>query len=423
MKISTQLFNQQQVKTFGKLTEDIQNLQAKIASGKNFVRASDDPVAAAELSALNTVSEKYNQYSKNGGAAINRLNIANSSLQAITNLMVRANELAIQASNDTFGAIDREAMALELEEMKKEMFSVANAVDSSGAFIFGGYHTKTQPFIENDQNRIEYVGDRGTNAVAVSPTRTVGTTLDGGSVFMNVINNDEVTPMFEVLEDIIYSVRTANESVVEAKAVGKATLQVENSNPGNYSFTLTDSSGSTDISVDLPGTDVSGIVTAINAAGLTISASLSGSTITLTDSANGPITISNLQIEGITKAEKKPKSYLTFNAIDGSGNTLAKEQILYDKNQSVQNRLNDIKAVQEHIANQSAVIGARTSSLERHLELIAERKIAIEKDISDISDADLAELVTQLQSQITGLQASQQAFVKITDLNLFQFIR
>ena len=138
---------------------------------------------------------------------------------------------------------------------------------------------------------------------------------------------------------------------------------------------------------------------------------------------DGPITISNLQIEGITKAEKKPKSYLTFNAIDGSGNTLAKEQILYDKNQSVQNRLNDIKAVQEHIANQSAVIGARTSSLERHLELIAERKIAIEKDISDISDADLAELVTQLQSQITGLQASQQAFVKITDLNLFQFIR
>ena len=70
--------------------------------------------------------------------------------------------------------------------------------------------------------------------------------------------------------------------------------------------------------------------------------------------------------------------------------------------------------VQEHIANQRAIIGARTSSLERHLDLISERKIAIEKDISDISDADLAELVTQLQSQITGLQASQQAFVKIS---------
>ena len=423
MKISTKLFNQQQVNTFSKLTENIQNLQSKISSGKNFVSASDDPVAAAELSGLNTVKERFNQYSENAMSGINRLNIADASLQSITNLMVRARELTIQAANDTFGAIDREALALELDEMKKEMFSVANAVDSKGAFIFGGYHTKNQPFTLNNDNRIEYVGDRGTNSVAVSESRVVGTTLDGGSVFMNVINNDEVTPMFEVLEDIIYSIRTANESVVEAKAVGKATLQVENGNPGNFSFTLADSSGSANISVDLPGSDMSGIVTAINSAGLTISASLSGSTITLTDSGNGPITISDLQVEGITKAEKTPKSYLTFNAIDGSGNTLAKEQRMYDKNQSVQNRLDDIKIVQEHLANQRAIIGARTSSLERHLDLIAEREIAIEKDISDISDADLAELVTTLQSQITGLQASQQAFVKISDLNLFQFIR
>ena len=423
MKVSTQLFNQQQVKTFGKLTEDIQNLQAKIASGKNFVRASDDPVAAAELSALKTVSEKFNQYSKNAQSGINRLNIADSSLQAITNLMVRAREIAIQAANDTFGAIDREAMAIELDEMKKEMFSVANAVDSSGAYIFGGYHTKNAPFTKDENNRIEYNGDRGTNSVAVSETRTVGTTLDGGSVFMNVINNDEVTPMFEVLEDIIYSTRTANESVVEAKAVGTATLEVENKNPGTYQFTLKDGSGSANISVDLPGSDISGIVTAINAAGLTISAALNGNTITLTDSANGPITISDLEIEGITKAEEKPESFITFNAVDGSGNSLAKEQRLYDKNQSVQNRLDDIKAVQEHIANQRAVIGARTSSLDRQLELVSIRKIAIEEDMSDISDADLSELVTQLQSQITGLQASQQAFVKITELNLFQFIR
>ena len=55
--------------------------------------------------------------------------------------------------------------------------------------------------------------------------------------------------------------------------------------------------------------------------------------------------------------------------------------------------------------------------------LVRFRKNAVEKDISDVSDADLAELVTTLQSQITGLQASQQAFVKISDLNLFQFIR
>ena len=101
---------------------------------------------------------------------------------------------------------------------------------------------------------------------------------------MAVKSNNTVAPMFNVLEDIINSIRTAAGSVVEAKAVGKATLKIENGNPGNFSFTLADNENTANISVDLPGTDLSGVVTAINSAGLNISATLSGNTITLEDS-------------------------------------------------------------------------------------------------------------------------------------------
>ena len=316
-----------------------------------------------------------------------------------------------------------EALALELEEMKNEMFSVANSTDSSGAFIFGGYHTNTQPFEKDNDTNIVYKGDRGTNAVAVSETRNIGTTLDGGSVFMAVKSGNSVAPMFTILEDVINSIRTASESVVEATAVGKATLQINNENPGNYTFNLSDSSTSVDISVDLPSSDLSGLVTAINSTSLNITATLSGSTITLVDDNNGPITIKDLQIEGIDKAEKTPKSYLTFDAVDGAGTSLGHPQTLYDKNQTIQNRLDDIKSVQEHIANQKAIIGARTNSLERQKELLAQRNIQVSEDMSEISDADLATLVTELQGQITGLQASQQAFVKISSLSLFQYLR
>ena len=51
MQVSTKLFNQQSVNQFGKLTEEIQDLQAKVATGKNILKSSDDPVAAVELSA------------------------------------------------------------------------------------------------------------------------------------------------------------------------------------------------------------------------------------------------------------------------------------------------------------------------------------------------------------------------------------
>ena len=423
MKISTKLFNQQQVSRFGKLNEEIQSLQNKISTGKNIVQASDDPIGAVNLSGLQQIKERFGQYSRNADNAINRLTIADTALQAVTNLMVRAKELAIQAANDTFGAQDREALALELEEMKNEMFSVANSTDSSGAFIFGGYHTNTQPFEKDDDLNIVYKGDRGTNAVSVSETRTIGTTLDGGSVFMAVKSGNEISPMFTILEDIINSIRTASESVVEASAVGKATLEINNENPGNYSFNLSDSSSSVDISVDLPSSDLSGLVTAINATALNITATLSGSTITLVDDNNGPITIKDLQIEGINRSEKTPKSFLTFDAVDGAGTSLGHPQTLYDKNQTIQNRLDDIKSVQEHIANQKAIIGARTNSLERQKELLAQRNIQVSEDMSEISDADLAALVTELQGQITGLQASQQAFVKISNLSLFQYLR
>ena len=422
MKVSTKLFNQQQVQKFSKLNEDIQSLQNKISTGKNILQASDDPIGAVELSGLQQVSERYNQYSKNANNAINRLNIADNALQAVTSLMIRAKEIAIQAANDTFGAQDREALALELVEMQEEMLNIANSSDSSGAFIFGGYHTNNQPFEKNIDGVIEYKGDRGTNSVAVSETRMVGTTLDGGSVFMAVKSGESVAPMFNVLEDIINSVRTAAGSVVEAKATGKATLKIENNNPGNYQFSLSDNSSTANISVDLPGDDLSGLVTAINSSGLNITATLSSNTITLEDSQNGPITIKDLQIEGIDKSQKEPKSFLTFDAIDGSNNSLGNPQVIYDKNQTIQNRLDDIVSVNEHIANQKAIIGARTNSLNRQIDLLAQRSIAINKDMSDISDADLAELVTELQSQITSLQASQQSFVKISNLNLFQFL-
>ena len=50
MKISSKLFNEQQLNLLSKQMENIQSVQSKIASGKNIVFASDDPVGAVELS-------------------------------------------------------------------------------------------------------------------------------------------------------------------------------------------------------------------------------------------------------------------------------------------------------------------------------------------------------------------------------------
>ena len=50
MEVSTKLFNAQATKNFRKINEQIQDTQAKIASGRS-LKASDDPVTASNLSA------------------------------------------------------------------------------------------------------------------------------------------------------------------------------------------------------------------------------------------------------------------------------------------------------------------------------------------------------------------------------------
>ena len=63
MQISSKLFNQQQLKQFSSTTEELQDLQNKIATGENILRASDDPVGAVELSGLNVVKKQIESWS------------------------------------------------------------------------------------------------------------------------------------------------------------------------------------------------------------------------------------------------------------------------------------------------------------------------------------------------------------------------
>ena len=98
-------------------------------------------------------------------------------------------------------------------------------------------------------------------------------------------------------------------------------------------------------------------------------------------------------------------------------------QTLYDNNQLTTSQLNNIADTQVHIANFRGQVGAKLNLLVRQNENLSERDLAIKKDLSDLEDADLAALVTDLKAQLTGLQASQQAFVKISDLNLFNYLK
>ncbi len=425
MKISSKLFNEQQLSLLSKQMENIQSVQSKISSGKNIVFASDDPVGAVELSGLNDVSSKVQQYINNAELSLSRLQMMDDALEATKNVFIRSKELAIQAANDVLAPSDRESIALEFDELKKELISLANTKDSTGAHLFSGFKTQTVPFVMDSNGSVTYQGDRGIISLAVSESRMLESTIDGGTVFRDIVTSSGVsTDLFEAVDNISRSIRTASSGVEAAKAPGIAKINITNEDAGTYSFTITSGSKSADFSLGITGTDLSDLATAINAADLDITATLedTNTTLKLTNQYSYDIEMSNLQIPGITKSQDDPTSFFTFQPVDASGNSLGNAQTIYDFDQTIASRLDEMSTIQNHLSNQRAKVGARINSANRQTDIMRERHLLINKDISKLADADLAELVTKLQSQLTSQEASQKAFVRISQLNLFDHI-
>ena len=232
------------------------------------------------------------------------------------------------------------------------------------------------------------------------------------------------TDLFASLDNISRSIRTAAGGVEEAKANGIAKLSLTNANPGTYSFTINSGDKSSDFSLNITGDDLTDVASAINGANLDITATLedSNKTLKLVNTLGKDIDFGNLQITGIDKAQVTPTSFFSFKAVDAAGNNLSNEQTIYDKDQTIASRLDEIVTIQSHVSNQRAKVGARMNSSERIRDILEERQILINQDVSELQDADLATLVTSLQSQLTSQEASQKAFINISKLNLFDFL-
>ena len=428
MKISNKLFSEQQVSQFSKQMENVQKIQSKISTGKNIIFASDDPVGAVQLSGLNDVKSKMEQYIDNANLALNRLDLMDKTLEASKNVFVRINELAIQASNDVLSSGDREAIALEFDELKKELISLANSTDSTGSYIYSGYKTKQRSFEMDSDGTVSYKGDRGSVSVAVSESRMLESTLDGASVFQDIVTSTGVsTDLFAAVDNVSRSIRTANSGVESAKAPGKAKIMLTNEDPGTYTFTITSGAKTENFSIDITGKDLTDVATAINAADLDITAAVSttsdsNDTLTLTNAYSYDITLSDLQIPNITKSQAQPTSFLSFQPIDAAGVSLGNNQTVHDFDQTIASRLDELSTIQTHLSNQRAKVGARQNSATRQMDVMQERKIQITKEVGDLADADLSKLITELQSLVTSQEASQKAFVKISQLNLFDFM-
>ena len=205
MQVSTKVFNDQSLARFSKASKEIQDVQSKIATGKNLLRASDDPVAAAEISYAKDTQRQMLRYQNNIDRVKGRLETTEIALTEMQNIITRIYELTIQAKNDTYSKQDREAIRQEIITLKDMIVNLGNTRDSNGNAIFAGYKSKILPFVENTNGKVEFKGNQGVTRLQISETLTAATAIDGVDAFMRIKTETGYKDIFSIVDSIANS--------------------------------------------------------------------------------------------------------------------------------------------------------------------------------------------------------------------------
>ena len=430
MAISTKHFNQQTVRLLGQMNEMAVGYQKQIATGKKEISPSVAPVETARLSAAEEIDARIQRYKVNVNSAESRLNLADNVLAQVQTLITRANELAIQGANDTYSSTDRMAMRIEVNQISENLLSLANTKDAAGQPLFGGFYTQGPAFSEGLDGRVTYQGDLGQHKVEVSDSTQLSTGVDGLTAFMRIESDEGPISVFEVLRGLSQALESASSLKTSAafEATGGVRLSVlAGRTPMPQAFTLSGSGGSARISAQIIDGSPSALMTAINAqtaaTGITATVNATDGSLVLTDRDNGTISIKDYEVTGQKTAEAQLRGALTLTPLDANGRDAGPSQTLADADQSISSSIGLLSTASSHVSIQRAKVGAYANAAQVQKSNLEEQSLFVQKTKSEIADADMAELITKLQTLLLNRDATQQAFAKISQQSLFDFLR
>lgn len=417
MRISTSLIYRRGVQPINDHLSKLVKVQEQISSGRKILKPSDDPTKSARLMELHKQVQLNEQYGRNITIANGRLGVAESAVQESGNILQQARVLAINANNATLTSENRRAIALEVRQLRQQLQDLANAKDSEGAFLFAGFKEQTQPFANAPNGGVIYNGDQGQRLLQVGPSRQVAVGDAGNEVFM-----------------LIRSGNGQFRTDLEAGNTGNGTITVGSvTNPtvfqndfmsGSHPYTLQFAVDATD-----PFNPVTTYEIRDSASNLVNPPGLgqpytTGETIAF----NGiEVAVKGEPADGdrfIVKPAEHQSLFETLdNLITALGLPDSAPSAVAALTQSLDNALTDLDQGLLNLNQVRSRIGSRMNALEAQDEVNRNFNVQLRELQGDIGAVDYAEAASRLNEELLALQASQQSFVKIQNLSLFNYLR
>lgn len=394
---------------YDRTIHNINRQQSELASqmehtsaGMRVIRASDDPVAAAQAERARNRLERIASDQRGLDAQKATIEYAESTLGEINDALQEFRSLLVQAGNGAYNQVQRDTLVEQLTSLREQISTYANRVDSNGLPLFRGLDTATGMPFPNDQEGIQ-------SGQANNGEFFIANTLNGEQAFFSGRTGNgvlEIDPYSHAAGVPNQGKAHADIGVIKDPAAAAAvTTPIE--------ITFQDNAGVMEYSVD---------------GGTTWAAYKNGGAIEV---AGMEVVIKGEPAAGDGFTIKPSTTISTFEALDRAiaavrdnenpdGST-AYGTLAHGITQSLTeldtalNRVSTVRGLAGDLLNQAERMGNTLLAREEQVEA---QRVAAEQYDSE----GMVRAISQMQTQQTAVSAALQSYASIQKLSLLNYI-
>ncbi len=399
MRISSQASSRFNVGQMNQKNETISDLQSKISSGKDLLRPSDDPIQVAAAERLDGAIQRLEQYEKNNMTATHKLSEEESVLDNVTNMLQRLKELAISANSDVLNNSDRQAIRAESEQLMTQLVDYGNTQTNDGEFLFAGSKVNTHPF-ERVNGKIQYQGDQKQNHLQISDSRKVLANDTGDTIFQRIRNGNGHYAVSAGAANT-GSAKLNEGTLIDANAFKREDYEIVFTTDTNFDV-INKTTGATEQQIQnyTPGEAIQFNGVQVNIEG----SPKAGDTFHVKPSQNQDL---------FTTVQH-------FNSALASDTSNPAGQALF--HQSMDETIGEIDNALNHVQTHRSDLGARMRYTDNTREENESVDYLLKKTRSEIEDTDYVKAISDLQTEMTALEAIRKSYAQMGQMSLFNYL-
>jgi len=183
MRITQKMMTNNVNGSLSKHAEKLMTYQSRISSGKQFTKASENPLGMAKALDYRKTLDSVDQYVSNVSSARSGLDNGEATLSDIGELLNQARELALSQTTGTASPESRKVAAGEVRQLRDQLIQLANTKQDD-RYMFGGRNADTPPYDSLDPEA-GFQGDDGGFSIIVGDGVTMDAAVSGQQAFGN----------------------------------------------------------------------------------------------------------------------------------------------------------------------------------------------------------------------------------------------